>query len=61
MAHPDVKASRRGANCVDCHSQFLTSGFNTRFDGFMNNGLDAEAALDAGLQAVTGRVEDRLQ
>jgi cytochrome c peroxidase len=59
MAHPDVKASRRGANCVDCHSQFLTSGFNTRFDGFMNNGLDAEAALDAGLQAVTGRVEDR--
>ena len=38
MAHPDVKASLRGANCIDCHSQFLTSGFRTGFDGFANNG-----------------------
>ena len=59
MAHPDVKASIRGANCIDCHSQFLTSGFNTRFDGFTNNGLDAEDDLSAGLQEVTGRPEDR--
>ena len=29
MAHPDVKLSLRGGNCIDCHSQFLTSGFNT--------------------------------
>ncbi len=58
-AHPDVKASRRGANCIDCHSQFLTSGFNTRFDGFTNNGLDEEEDLAAGLQEVTGRPEDR--
>jgi cytochrome c peroxidase len=59
MAHPDAKASRRGANCIDCHSQFLTSGFNTRFDGFTNNGLDTEENLPAGLQEVTGRPEHR--
>jgi cytochrome c peroxidase len=54
MAHPDVKVELRGGNCIDCHSQFLTSGFNTLFDGFSNNGLDDEASLPAGLQAVTG-------
>ena len=59
MAHPDVKAGRRGANCIDCHSQFLTSGFNTGFDGFLNNGLDAEEDLQPGLEDVTGRPEDR--
>jgi len=59
MAHPDVKASLRGANCIDCHSQFLTSGFNTRFDGFANNGLDAQENLPAGLQEVTGNSEHR--
>jgi cytochrome c peroxidase len=55
MAHPDTKASLRGANCIDCHSQFLTSGFNTRFDGFVNKGLDPEAELPAGLEEVTVR------
>jgi cytochrome c peroxidase len=59
MAHPDVKASLRGANCIDCHSQFLTSGFRTRFDGFTNNGLDAEENLPAGLQEATGNPEHR--
>jgi cytochrome c peroxidase len=59
MAHPDAKASQRGANCIDCHSQFLTSGFSTGFDGFMNNGLDSEENLPAGLQEVTGRPEHR--
>lgn len=59
MAHPDVKASLRGANCIDCHSQFLTSGFRSRFDGFTNNGLDAEENLLAGLQEVTGKPEHR--
>jgi cytochrome c peroxidase len=59
MAHPDTKASLRGANCIDCHSQFLTSGFNTRFDGFVNNGLDPEAELPAGLEEVTGKPEHR--
>ena len=53
MAHPDVKASLRGGNCIDCHSQFLTSGFRTAFDGFSNNGLDAEAHLAEGLFTVT--------
>lgn len=59
MAHPDTKASLRGANCIDCHSQFLTSGFNTRLDGFINNGLDPEAELPAGLEEVTGKPEHR--
>jgi cytochrome c peroxidase len=59
MAHPDTKASQRGANCIDCHSQFLTSGFSARFDGFVNNGLEAEAELPAGLQEVTGKPEHR--
>ena len=59
MAHPDVKVSLRGGNCIDCHSQFLTSGFNTLFDGFTNNGLDSEAELAPGLSEVTGRNEHR--
>ena len=53
MAHPDVKASLRGGNCIDCHSQFLTSGFNTLYDGFSNNGLDSEEDLLPGLEDVT--------
>ena len=61
MAHPDTKAALRGANCIDCHSQFLTSGFKTRFDGFVNNGLDPETELPAGLQEVTGKPEHRGQ
>lgn len=59
MAHPDVQARRRGANCVDCHSQFLTSGFSARFDGFLNNGLDPEERLAPGLAEMTGRPEHR--
>ncbi|MEZ0148173.1 MAG: cytochrome-c peroxidase [Candidatus Reddybacter sp.] len=53
VAHPDVKTSLRGGNCIDCHSQFLTSGFKPRYDGFSNNGLDGESELSPGLQAVT--------
>jgi cytochrome c peroxidase len=59
MAHPDVKVSLRGGNCIDCHSQFLTSGFNTLYDGFTNNGLDVEADLPPGLQATTGKPSDK--
>ena len=59
MAHPDVKVSKRGANCIDCHSQFLTSGFSAGFDGFSNNGLDGEANLRPGLQEVTGKGSDK--
>ncbi len=54
MAHPDIKVSLRGGNCIDCHSQFLTSGFSTAYDGFSNNGLDAEEELGEGLQVTTG-------
>ena len=59
MAHPDVKVSLRGANCIDCHSQFLTGGSSARYDGFSNNGLDDEAHLQPGLQAVTGNSAHR--
>jgi cytochrome c peroxidase len=59
MAHPDVKVSLRGANCIDCHSQFLTGGSSARYDGFSNNGLDDEAHLQPGLQAVTGNPAHR--
>ena len=59
VAHPDVKASLRGGNCVDCHSQFVTAGFNTQFDGFSNNGLDQEEQLLEGLRAVTGKDSDK--
>jgi cytochrome c peroxidase len=59
VAHPDVKVSLRGGNCIDCHSQFLTSGFATGFDGFSNNGLDDEQHLRPGLQAVTGQPAHR--
>ncbi len=59
MAHPDVKVSLRGGNCIDCHSQFLTSGFDTQYDGFSNNGLDAEEDLEPGLEEVTGQPAHR--
>jgi cytochrome c peroxidase len=59
MAHPDVKVSLRGANCIDCHSQFVTAGFSTGYDGFANNGLDEEEDLPPGLQAVTGKPAHR--
>ena len=54
MAHPDVKVSLRGGNCIDCHSQFLTAGFSTYYDGFANNGLDPDEKLPEGLASVTG-------
>jgi cytochrome c peroxidase len=59
MAHPDVKVSLRGANCIDCHSQFLTGGSSAAYDGFSNNGLDDEEHLQPGLQAVTGKPAHR--
>ena len=54
MAHPDVKADLRGGNCIDCHSQFLTSGFKDALDGFSNNGLDVDGDLPTGLMGTTG-------
>ena len=53
MAHPDTKVNLRGGNCIDCHSQFLTSGFRDAFDGFSNNGLDDERSLAIGLAGTT--------
>jgi len=59
MAHPDTKVSLRGGNCIDCHSQFLTSGFRDALDGFSNNGLDPDETLPDGLMAVTGNPAHR--
>jgi cytochrome c peroxidase len=59
MAHPDTKVSLRGGNCIDCHSQFLTSGFGSSFDGFSNNGLDSDEDLQVGLYTFTKREEHR--
>jgi cytochrome c peroxidase len=59
MTHPDPTVGLRGGNCGDCHSQFLTGGFNTGYDGFKNNGLDANPELENGLAAVTGKMSDR--
>ena len=59
MAHPDTKSSLRGGNCIDCHSQFLTSGFTAQLDGFSNNGLDGEGSLKPGLSEVTGKPEHK--
>lgn len=57
--HPDPEIGLRGGNCGDCHSQFLTSGFSTGFDGFKNNGLDSDEKLEEGLAAVTKNKADR--
>lgn len=59
MAHPDTKVVLRGGNCIDCHSQFLTSGFATVFDGFSNNGLDNDETLQAGLFSLTKKAVHR--
>ncbi|TWX47188.1 cytochrome-c peroxidase [Colwellia hornerae] len=59
MAHPDTKVILRGGNCIDCHSQFLTGGFSTMFDGFSNNGLDDDQALQAGLFTLTNNEAHR--
>lgn len=59
MTHPDPSSGLRGGNCGDCHSQFLTSGFDTGFDGFKNNGLDSDDDLQSGLASVTGKESDK--
>ncbi|ALP54516.1 cytochrome C peroxidase [Candidatus Tenderia electrophaga] len=59
VAHPDVSASLRGGNCVDCHAQFHTAGFSDGLDGFSNNGLDVDEDLRPGLMTVTGNSSDR--
>jgi cytochrome c peroxidase len=57
--HPDPEIKLRGGNCGDCHSQFLTSGFNTAYDGFKNNGIDVENEMAEGLAIATGKKTDR--
>ena len=59
FTHPVAETGLRGGNCGDCHSTFLTAGFNTGFDGFHNNGLDTDQDLKEGLFNVTGLPQDR--
>lgn len=59
FTHPVPETGLRGANCGDCHSNFLTSGFSEGFTGFRNNGLDGDDTLKPGLEAVTGFPADR--
>lgn len=58
FTHPDPVAGIRGGNCGDCHTNFLTNGFRTNFDGFHNNGLDSDGSLREGLAAITGNEQD---
>lgn len=59
FTHPVPQIGLRGGNCGDCHVGPLTAGDRNAFVGFHNNGLDADAQLKAGLQAVTGNANDR--
>lgn len=59
FTHPVPAIGLRGGNCGDCHSNFLTSGFADGFSGFRNNGLDTDADLKPGLEAITGDAADR--
>ena len=59
FTHPVAETGLRGGNCGDCHSSFLTSGFNNGFDGFHNNGLDSDDELKDGLFSVTGLPQDK--
>ncbi|SFE71381.1 cytochrome-c peroxidase [Thermoflexibacter ruber] len=59
FTHPVPQTNLRGGNCGDCHLQITTAGDRNGFRGFHNNGLDTDATLNIGLQAVTGNPNDR--
>ncbi len=59
QTHPVAETGLRGGNCGDCHLGPLTSGELRDFQGFHNNGLDPDAYLKPGLEAVTGNPFDR--
>ena len=59
FTHPEASIALRGGNCGDCHLGFLTSGDRNDLLGFHNNGLDSDENLDSGLEAVTGKSEDK--
>lgn len=59
FTHPIPEIGLRGGNCGDCHIGPLVQGDPTGFRGFHNNGLDTDADLQPGLQAVTNNPNDR--
>lgn len=59
FTHPIPEIGLRGGNCGDCHIGPLVQGDPTAFRGFHNNGLDNDANLSPGLQAVTNNPNDR--
>lgn len=59
FTHPIPEDNIRGGNCGDCHVNILTSGVNEGFQGFKNNGLDADGSLQNGLFDVTGKGIDK--
>jgi len=59
FTHPIPEIGLRGGNCGDCHLGPLTSGALNGFNGFHNNGLEAESSLSEGLAAVTQNSFDR--
>ncbi len=59
FTHPEPSIGLRGGNCGDCHVNILTSGVNDGLEGFKNNGLETDDALEEGLAAVTGKASDK--
>ena len=59
FTHPIPEIGLRGGNCGDCHIGPLVQGDQSAFRGFHNNGLDTDANLAPGLQAVTNNPNDR--
>lgn len=59
FTHPIPQAGLRGGNCGDCHTNVLTTGDLSAFNGFHNNGLDEDEDLDTGLEEVTGNETDK--
>ncbi|MEP2026630.1 MAG: cytochrome c peroxidase [Reichenbachiella sp.] len=59
FTHPEPTIGLRGGNCGDCHLNILTAGNRKGFEGFHNNGIDSEDALEDGLMTVTGKATDK--
>lgn len=62
FTHPDAGSRLRGGNCGDCHLNGTTGGKLVGFEGFANNGTQADLnspAADKGLELFTRNPADR--
>lgn len=59
FTHPEPSIGLRGGNCGDCHLNILTSGDRNGYQGFHNNGIDAEDNLQNGLMDITEEAIDQ--